>query len=124
MVREKFDSLPLNKILDLFKLKEFADEHFKFNENGRKFSNRFKTLITSNFSFSHGVFKRLVDLLQTCKNHGLFFGKGLMRKPHQKAHLEGIDRCTGRLDETEIMMKKLSHAIKTTQKLKVPIAPN
>ena len=33
-----------------------------------------KLLIMSNFSFSHGVFKRLV--LPTCKNQGLF-GKGL-----------------------------------------------
>ena len=33
-----------------------------------------KLLITSNFSFAHGVFKRLV--LQTGKNQGLF-GKGL-----------------------------------------------
>ena len=32
-------------------------------------------LVTSNFSFSHIVFKRLV--LQTCKNQGLF-GKGLI----------------------------------------------
>ena len=34
-----------------------------------------KLLVTSNFSFSHSVFKRLV--LQTPKNQGLF-GKGLM----------------------------------------------
>ena len=34
-----------------------------------------KLLVTSNFSFSHSVFKRLV--LQTRKNQGLF-GKGLM----------------------------------------------
>ena len=33
-----------------------------------------KLLVTSNFSFSHSVFKRLV--LQTRKNQGLF-GKGL-----------------------------------------------
>ena len=33
-------------------------------------------LVTSNFSFSHSVFKRLV--LQTCKNQGLF-GKGLIQ---------------------------------------------
>ena len=33
-----------------------------------------KLLITSNFSFSHSVFKRLV--LQTLKSQGLF-GKGL-----------------------------------------------
>ena len=36
-----------------------------------------KLLITSNFSFSHSVFKRLV--LQTHKNQGLF-GKGLTAK--------------------------------------------
>ena len=40
-----------------------------------------KLLITSNFSFSHSVFKRLV--LQTRKNQGLF-GKGLNeRKPYE-----------------------------------------
>ena len=33
-----------------------------------------KLLVTSNFSFSHSVFKRLI--LQTCKNQGLFV-KGL-----------------------------------------------
>ena len=33
-----------------------------------------KLLVTSNFSFSHCVFKRLVP--QTCKNQGLF-GKGI-----------------------------------------------
>ena len=36
-----------------------------------------KLLVTSNFSFSHSVFKRLV--LQTRKNQGLF-GKGLKKK--------------------------------------------
>ena len=36
-----------------------------------------KLLVTSNFSFSHSVFKRLV--LQTHKNQGLF-GKGLKNK--------------------------------------------
>ena len=34
-----------------------------------------KLLVTSNFSFSHSVFKRLV--MQTCKNQGLF-RKGLI----------------------------------------------
>ena len=33
-----------------------------------------KLLVTSNFSFSHRIFKRLA--LQTCKDQGLF-GKGL-----------------------------------------------
>ena len=35
-----------------------------------------KLRVMSNFSFSNSVFKRLVDLLQTRKNQGLF-GKGL-----------------------------------------------
>ena len=55
--------------------------HFKFYENGLKFSKwveytakKEKLLITSNFSFSRNVFKRLV--LQTRINQGLF-GKGL-----------------------------------------------
>ena len=72
------------QILDSSKLKEFADNNFKVDENGRKFSKWIETLwekekllITSNFSFSYTVFKRLV--LQTRKNQGLF-GKGLINK--------------------------------------------
>ena len=42
-----------------------------------------KLLVTSNFSFSHSVFKRLV--LQTRENQGLF-GKGL----NQEANREDI----------------------------------
>ena len=30
---------PKRQILDTFRLKEIADKHFKFDENGRKFSN-------------------------------------------------------------------------------------
>ena len=41
---------------------------------GRKHWEKEKLLVRSNFSFSHGVFKRLV--LQTRKNQGLF-RKGL-----------------------------------------------
>ena len=54
------------------KLKEFANDNFKFVENGRRLSKREKKmrekeklLITSNSSLSHNVFKRLV--LQTHK---------------------------------------------------------
>ena len=43
----------------------------------RKHLEKEKLLVTSNFSFSHGVLKRLV--LQTRKNQGLF-GKGLNDK--------------------------------------------
>ena len=64
-----------------FELKEFVYDNFKFDENGGKLSERIentvgkkKLLTTSNFFFSHSVFKRLV--LQTCKNQGLF-RKGL-----------------------------------------------
>ena len=54
----------------------------KFDENGRKLfkwvgtlKKKEKLLITSNFSFTYSVFKRLV--LETFKNHGLL-GKELM----------------------------------------------
>ena len=57
------------QILDSSKLKEFADDNFKFHENGRKFSKRVEKTVgkgefarfTSNFSFffPHSVFKRL-----------------------------------------------------------------
>ena len=33
-----FNSFPKRQILESSKLKEFADDNFKFNENGRKFS--------------------------------------------------------------------------------------
>ena len=68
---------PKRQILDSSKLKEFAENNFKFEEHGRNFSRRLekeKLLVSSIFSFSHSVFERLV--LQTCKNQGLF-GKGL-----------------------------------------------
>ena len=63
---------PKRQILDSSKLKEFADENFKFHENDVKFPNRVKStvgkraiareklLVTSNFSFSSSFFKRLV----------------------------------------------------------------
>ena len=69
-------------MLDSSKLKEFPDDNSKLDRNGTKFSIRVETLwekekllVTSNFSFSRCVFKRLV--LQTRKNQGLF-GKGLI----------------------------------------------
>ena len=76
-------TFPKQQILDCSKLKEFADNNFKFDENGqmgRKQCEKEKLLVTSNFSFSHSVFKRLV--LQTHKNQGLF-GKELHQVSHQ-----------------------------------------
>ena len=53
------------------KLREFADDNFKFDKNGRKFSKRVENTVGKGeiayheqFSFSHSVFKRLV--VQTC----------------------------------------------------------
>ena len=70
----EIDVLTLSKttILDWSKLKEIADDNFQLDENGRKVSKWAEN--TSNFSFSHSVFKRLE--LETCKNQGLF-RKGL-----------------------------------------------
>ena len=54
-----------------------TDNNFQFYRNGGAFSERVETLwekekllVTSNFSFSHRVFKRFV--LQTYKNNCLF----------------------------------------------------
>ena len=62
------------QILDSSKLKQFADDNFKLDESGRRVYRRVEhsvgKAVTSNFSFSHSVFKRLV--LQTRKNQGLF----------------------------------------------------
>ena len=37
-ITELFNPLPNDKIFDWSKLKEFADDNFKFHENGRKLS--------------------------------------------------------------------------------------
>ena len=70
------------------KLKEFADENFRFDKNGKKYSKRvdktvtkIKLLITSNFSFSYSVFRRLI------KNQGLFW-KGLITNLWEIKHLD------------------------------------
>ena len=65
-----------NENLDSYKLKDFTEDDFKFDENGRKISEMINTLwekkkllVTSNVFFSHSVFKRPV--LQTRKIKGL-----------------------------------------------------
>ena len=40
-----FNPLPDDKILDWSKLKEFADDNFKFDENGRKLSKRVENTV-------------------------------------------------------------------------------
>ena len=61
------------QVLDSSKLREFADDNFKLDENGGKFSKRVENTVgkgkiarDSNFSFSHTVFKRTEQ--QTRKN--------------------------------------------------------
>ena len=62
------------QILDSSKVKELADDNFKFDKNGRKVlqmgrkycGEKEKLLVTSNFSFSYSVFKGIK--LQTRKN--------------------------------------------------------
>ena len=77
------DNLTLSQTTHFRQLQtEFADNNLKFDENGRMLSKWVKNtqwekenlLVTSNLSFSHAVFKRL--LMQTRKNLGLL-GKGL-----------------------------------------------
>ena len=73
-------SFPKQQILGSSKLKEFADNNFKFDENGGNLYKRVgntgeneKLLVMCNFSFSRSVFKRLV---LTRKKPGLL-GQGL-----------------------------------------------
>ena len=76
---------PKWQILDFSEMKAFADDISNLTKMAKSSPNVLKTLwekekllITSNFSFSHSVFKWLV--LQTRKNRGLF-GKGLKPGP-------------------------------------------
>ena len=73
-----FNPFPNDKVKDFSTLKEFTDENFKFDENGKKFSIPVENTVEkgeiARCSSSVSVFKRLA--LQTHKNHGLF-GKGL-----------------------------------------------
>ena len=60
-----FRPFPKQEILDSPIPKGFADDNFKFDENGRKF-----TQMGRKYFFSRSGFKRLK--LQTYKNQGLF----------------------------------------------------
>ena len=71
--------MPKRQILEYSKLKEFAKDNFKFDENDRKFSTWVENTVgKGEIVRSHGVFKGLVQ--ETCKNQGLF-GKGLTPCP-------------------------------------------
>ena len=65
---------PKRQISDFSRLKEFADDNFKIEENGRKFFKRVEDTVGNEEIARYSVFKRLV--LQTRKNQGLF-GRGI-----------------------------------------------
>ena len=72
------EPFPKRQILDSSKLKEFADDNFKFDENFIKFSERVEDIVgkKSNYSlraislFSTVFFERI--LLKIRENQGLF----------------------------------------------------
>ena len=69
------NTFPYN-IFYSFKLKEFADDNFKFDENSRKFSKWVENNVGKRkIAAFPSVFKR--DVLKTCKNKG-FIGKWLI----------------------------------------------
>ena len=86
---------PKRQILDSSKVKEFADDSFKFYESGKMLSKQVENTegkgeIGRYFSFSHSVFSRLV--LQTCKKTGLVWErvKPLNEKLHHLSHNEFV----------------------------------
>ena len=90
---EQSKNFPELYILDSSKLQQFADDSFKFDENGEKFSKRVENtvekgelLVTNNISISYSVFKRIYIVLQTHKNQGLN-GKGY-KKRSSKFHTD------------------------------------
>ena len=91
-------------MLDSSKLKEFADDNFKFDENGSKLSKRVENIVTSNFSFSHSVLKRLVSQgrqkVSLCGN-----GLNLSRESGPGHHV-CKDRCSISRSQISEWMKK------------------
>ena len=68
LIAEIYSLITRRQILDSSKLKEFADNNFKLNENGRKFFKwvenavgKGESVCYEQFSFSHCVSERLVS---------------------------------------------------------------
>ena len=51
-------TFPKRQILDSSKLKEFADNNFKFDENAKEFSKRVKTLEKGEIACYYSVFQK------------------------------------------------------------------
>ena len=75
-----------------------------------------KLLVTSNFSFSHSVFKRLV--LQTHKNKGLF-GKGLNVGKMAKFVFDRLESIVGKVENAGcqhfLVMKNLERLVEVVR---------
>ena len=90
-LEQKFETFPKRQILDSSKLKEFADDICKFDENGSKFSKRIENTVGKGeitheqFLLSHSVFKSI--MLQTRRNKDLF-GKELSNDKGRPACFE------------------------------------
>ena len=81
-ISEIVNSFPIDKFKPLPNQKSLQTTISILVKMGRKHcGEKEKLLVTSNFSFSHSVFKRLV--VQTRKNRGLF-GKGLIDKKNSE----------------------------------------
>ena len=81
---KELNPLPDDKILDETKLKAFADDKLNVTKMVTSVFNRVENIVgkgeiacTSNFSFSHNVFKRLLS--QTCQKVSLC-GNGVIQK--------------------------------------------
>ena len=68
MCKEMHEPITRRQILDSSKLKEFADDNFKFDENGEKVIQMGRNTVGKGeiaryeqFLLSHSVFKRLVS---------------------------------------------------------------
>ena len=68
VIKLSMNPLPDDNFLDSSKLKEFADDNFKFDKNGRNLSKRVENTVGKGeiaryeqFLLSHSVFKRLVS---------------------------------------------------------------
>ena len=101
------------QIFDTSKLKDFADDNFKFDENGKQFSKWVENTAGTG-EIAHSVFKRPV--LQKHKNKGLC-GKRLREKPFKNhvgkgenpgnQHFLLFPHCISTLSKTEIIIKAI-----------------
>ena len=76
-----FNPLPDDKILDWSKLKQFADDNFKFDENSRKFSKRVENTVGKGEIARYEQFLPLTTV----------FSKGLPPRGIKTCHCVGMD---------------------------------